>query len=109
MHQVKSDLICEIIRNSQTNLLEKKKFATKGGSEDYEQCVTDWVCKNARHYREHYCDVLAAYSCEELSKILKELTYSQKDLEEMLGENQIASDQKIKQNPVNPESDKKHG
>ena len=109
MHQVKSDLICEIIRTSQTHLLEKKKLNAKNGSGDSDQCITDWVCKNARYYREHYGEALEAYSCKELSEILKELTCSKKDLEEMLDGNQVLSSRKNEQNPVNPESDKKHG
>ena len=109
MQQVKSDLICEIIRASQTNLLEKKKLNAKNGPDDNDRCVTDWIFKNARYYREHFCAELESCTCKELSEILKELTHSKTDLEEMLAENQVLSGRKIKQNPANPEGDKNHG
>ncbi len=87
MHQVKSDLICEIIRTSQTNLLEKKKLNADDDSDEYERDVTDWIRNNARYYREHFCGVLESYSCIKLSEILKELAYTQKDLEQILNGN----------------------
>lgn len=105
MHQVKSDLICEIIRASQTNLLEKKSFDAEYGSDEYERNVMDWVRNNARIYREHFRETLAACSCSRLSEILKELTYTQKDLEEIFDGNQVLSDQKIERNSVTPEND----
>jgi len=108
MQQIKSDLICEIIRASQTNLLEKKKRAAENSSDD-DRCVTDWIFKNARHYRERFCEELESCTCKELSDILKELTHSKTDLEEMLAENQVLSGWKNRQNPLNPEGDKKHG
>ncbi len=109
MQQIKSDLICEIIRASQTNLLEKKKRAAENGSDDDDRCVTDWILKHARHYRERFCEELESCACKELSEILKELTHSKTDLEEMLAENQVLSGWKNRQNPLNPEGNKKHG
>ena len=52
MNQVKEDLICEIIRLSQTNLLDKK-CANKNG-EKKEQIVVEWIRKNAADYRTDY-------------------------------------------------------
>ena len=109
MQQVKSDLICEIIRASQTNLLEKKKLAAENSPDDDDRCVTDWIFKDAQRYRERFCEELESCTCKKLSDILKELTHSKTDLEEMLAENQILSGWKNKQNPLSPEGDKKHG
>jgi len=105
MHQLKSDLICEIIRNSQSNLLEKRKAAAEISSDEYEKDVTDWVCNNARNYREHFCCVLENYSFQKLSEILKELSCTNKDLEEIVNGNQVLSDRNFEQNSANPESD----
>jgi hypothetical protein len=109
MNQVKSDLICEIIRNSQSNLLEKKKLNYDIDSDDYEKNVTEWVRDNARYYREHFASVLDSFSCGKLGEILKEISDSQKDLEEILGNDEVSTNEKIEQKSVNPESDNKHG
>ena len=109
MNQVKSDLICEIIRNSQSNLLEKKKLNYDINSEDYEKNVTEWVRDNARYYREHFASVLDSFSCGKLGAILKEISDTQKDLEEILDSNELSTNKNIEQKSVNPESDKKNG
>jgi hypothetical protein len=109
MNQVKSDLICEIIRNSQSNLLEKIKLNYDINSEDYEKNVTEWVRDNARYYREHFASVLDSFSCGKLGELLKEISSSQKDLEEILDSKEVSTNQKFEQKSVNPESDKKHG
>jgi hypothetical protein len=109
MNQVKSDLICEIIRNSQSNLLEKKKLNYDVNSDDYEKNVTEWVRDNARYYREHFASVLDSFSCGKLGEILKEISDTQKDLEEILDNEELSTNKNIEQKSVNPESDKKHG
>jgi len=109
MNQVKSDLICEIIRNSQSNLLEKKKLNYDINSDDYEKNVTEWVRNNARYYREHFASVLDSFSCGKLGEILKEISGTQKDLEEILGSKEVSKNENIEQKSVNSESDKKHG
>ena len=84
MDQIKCDLICEIIRTSQTNFLEKKCL---GGDVDAEACemgVMKWVQDNACVYREHFRKILETFPHKKLSEILKELTHSRKDLGEML-------------------------
>ncbi|MGV7220142.1 MAG: hypothetical protein ACQ9MH_01305 [Nitrospinales bacterium] len=108
MNQVKSDLICEIIRNSQSNLLEKKKLNYDISSEDYEKNVTEWVRDNARYYREHFANVLESFSCVKLGEILKVISDTQKDLEEILDSNELSTNENIEQKSVNPESDKKN-
>ena len=109
MNQVKSDLICEIIRNSQSNLLEKKKLNYDINSDDYEKNVTEWVRDNARYYREHFASVLDSLSCGKLGEILKEISDTQKDLEEILDSNKVSTNKNIEQKSVNPESDNKNG
>ena len=109
MNQVKSDLICEIIRNSQSNLLEKKKLNYDIDSDDYEKNVTEWVRDNAKYYREHFASVLDSLSCVKLGEILKEISGSQKDLEEILSSDEVSTNENIEQKSVNPKSDKKHG
>ena len=49
MSQVKEDLICEIIRLSQTNLLDKK--CANQNRETQEQIAVEWIRKNAADYR----------------------------------------------------------
>jgi len=83
MTQIQSDLICEIIRKSQTRLLEKKGWAVDH-SEACEQSVLEWVKNNARGYRNHYKQQLEACSTGELSDILKSLNESDKDLDGIL-------------------------
>jgi hypothetical protein len=83
MTQIKSDLICEIIRKSQTRFLNKKGW-TAERSEACEQSVLEWVRNNACDYRNHYKQQLEAYSSGELSEILKNLNKSDKDLNDIL-------------------------
>jgi len=83
MTQIKSDLICEIIRKSQTHFLEKKGW-TANGSEECQECVLEWVKNNARGYRDYYKHQLESYSTGELSEILKSLNETDKDLRDIL-------------------------
>ena len=83
MTQIKSDLICEIIRKSQTRFLNKKGWTVER-SEACEQSVLEWVKNNACGYRNHYKEQLDAYSTGELSEILKCLNESDKDLKDIL-------------------------
>lgn len=85
MTQIKSDLICEIIRKSQTRFLERKGW-TADRSETCEQSVLEWVKNNARSYRDHYRQQLEACSCGELSDILKCVNESDKDLHDILNQ-----------------------
>ena len=85
MSHIKDDLICEIIRLSQTNLLEKKK-AEEGEGGD-EQCILDWITKNAAGYRMKFQTRLGSCSATELGGILCELTRSGKDLGQLLDGN----------------------
>ena len=101
MNQVKSDLICEIIRNSQSNLLDKKKLNYDIDSDDYEKNVTEWVRDNARYYREHFASVLDSFSCGKLGEILKETSDTKKDLEEILESTEVSNDKNIEQKSVN--------
>jgi len=83
MTQIKSDLICEIIRKSQTRFLNKKGW-TAERSEACEQSVLEWVKNNACGYRNHYKQQLEAYSTGELSELMKCLNETDKDLKEIL-------------------------
>lgn len=85
MTQINSDLICEIIRKSQTRFLNKKGW-TAERSEVCEQSVLEWVKNNACGYRNHYKQQLEAYSSGELSEILKNLNESDQDLNDILNE-----------------------
>ena len=82
MSRIKSDLICEIIRLSQTNLLEKK--CANMSCDTQEQVAVDWVRKNAADYRVDYQSRLEAYSATRLCEILKDLTGTGKDLNDIL-------------------------
>ena len=82
MNQIKDDLICEIIRVSQTNLLKKKRAQSSGKSG--EKVVLDWIRCNAASYREDFIVCLKPYPAAELGNILSELTQSEKDLSEIL-------------------------
>ena len=83
MSRIKDDLVCEIIRVSQTNLLGKKKADCneKSGND----VVIDWIRRNAANYRKDLKERLSSYSSEELGDMLSELTRSKKDLSEILG------------------------
>ena len=82
MSRIKDDLVCEIIRVSQTNLLGKKKAECSEESED--KVVMDWIRCNAASYREDFKQCLGSYSPAELGNMLSELTQSKKDLSEIL-------------------------
>jgi hypothetical protein len=85
MSQIKEDLICEIIRLSQTNLLDKK--CANMSCETQEQVAVDWVRKNAADYRVENHTRLDIFSASRLGEILKDITENGKDLNEILNEN----------------------
>ena len=82
MSQVKEDLICEIIRLSQTNLLDKK--CANKNKEAQEQIAVDWIRKNAADYRSDFQTRLDVFPASKLGEILKTLSNSGKDLSEIL-------------------------
>lgn len=82
MSRIKDDLVCEIIRVSQTNMLGKKRAGCNGESGD--DVVMDWIRCNAASYREGFKECLNLYSAAELGDMLSELTQSEKDLSEIL-------------------------
>lgn len=83
MSQIKDDLICEIIRISQTNLLSRKREKENGQCD--EQKVLEWIQQYAKFYREKFEVLLDESSARELAEILKKLTKTGTDLEEILG------------------------
>ncbi len=87
MSRIKQDLICEIIRLSQTNLLDKK--CAKMSCETQEQIVLDWIRKNAAGYRVEFHTRLNALSASRLGRILKDLTGTGKDLSDIFEENSV--------------------
>ena len=94
MSRIKEDLVCEIIRVSQTNLLDKKKAECSKESEN--NVVMDWIQSNAASYREGFKECLDSYSAADLGDMLSELTQSKKDLSEILGNyHQLNSKPKI--------------
>ena len=82
MSLIKADLICEIIRLSQTNLLDKK--CANMSFDTQEQVAVDWVRKNAADYRVDFQSRLEVYSATRLGEILKDLTGTGKDLNGIL-------------------------
>jgi len=82
MSRIKDDLICEIIRVSQQNLLGRKQSETgdSGGGDG----VINWIKNNAKNYRESFMVRLDAFSARELGDILSKLTGSGKDLNQVL-------------------------
>jgi hypothetical protein len=82
MSLIKADLICEIIRLSQTNLLDKK--CANMSCDTQEQVAVDWVRKNAADYRMDFQSRLEVYSATRLGEILKDLTGTGKDLNGIL-------------------------
>ena len=82
MSRIKADLICEIIRLSQTNLLDKKCANMSCDTQD--QVAVDWIRKNAADYRVDFQSKLEVYSATRLGEILKDLTDTGKDLNEIL-------------------------
>ena len=99
MNQIKQDLICEIIRISQINLLEKKRTEING--EFDEQMLLDWVKDNAAAYRETFKARLLAFSTTELGEILKRLTGSARDLSDILEDDAVTPDHRGA-SPMNP-------
>ena len=84
MSPIKENLISEIIRVSQRNLLGKNNDLGATHSDGHERGCVEWVQKNAAIYRKHFHNRLGGCSCQELGDILKELSESQKDLNEIL-------------------------
>jgi len=82
MSLIKADLICEIIRLSQTNLLDKK--CANMSCDTQEQVAVDWVRKHAADYRVNFQSKLEVYSATRLGEIFKDLTDTGKDLYEIL-------------------------
>ena len=82
MSRIKDDLVCEIIRVSQTNLLAKKKAECSEESGD--DIIMEWIRRNAASYREDYKECLDSYSPVELGDMLNTLTHSRRDLGEIL-------------------------
>ena len=74
-------MICEIIRLSQTNLLDKK--CANMSCDTQEQVAVDWVRKNAADYRMDFQSKLEVYSATRLGEILKDLTDTGKDLNDI--------------------------
>ena len=89
MNQIKEDLICEIIRLSQMILLDKK--CSKMSCEAQEQVAVDWIRKNAADYRVDFHSRLDMYSASKLGEILKNLTRTGKDLNDILEEIESSS------------------
>ena len=82
MSRIKDDLICEIIRVSQTNLLGREQSQSEASGE--EDGVVVWIKNNAANYRESFMVSLDAFSASELGDILSKLTGSGKDLNQIL-------------------------
>ena len=82
MSRIKADLICEIIRLSQTNLLDKK--CANMSCDTQEQVAVDWVRNNAADYRVDFQSRLEVYSATRLGEILRDLTDKGKDLNKIL-------------------------
>lgn len=83
MSPIKDDLISEIIRVSQTNLLSRAWGDACNGSAANDDVVA-WIKNNAANYRKCCTDRLASLSGQELGSILKQLTETRKDLSEVL-------------------------
>lgn len=82
MNQIKEDLICEIIRLSQTNLLDRK--CANKNCEEQEQIAADWIRQNAADYRTDFQSRLDVFPASKLGEILKTLSNSGKDLSGIL-------------------------
>jgi len=82
MSQIKEDLICEIIRLSQTNLRDKK--CADLNCEAQEQTAVDWIRQNAADYRTDFQSRLDIFPASKLGEILKTLSNSRKDLSVIL-------------------------
>ncbi|PIQ99655.1 MAG: hypothetical protein COV66_10910 [Nitrospinae bacterium CG11_big_fil_rev_8_21_14_0_20_45_15] len=82
MEQIKTDLISEVIRLSQTNFLNRERANFENGLAD--DAVLAWIQGNAKSYREGWTDKLESYPMAELGNLLKQLSSSDQDLEELL-------------------------
>ena len=82
MNQIKTDLISEVIRVSQTNFLNRERARFENGLAD--DAVVAWIQGNARSYREGWAEKLDSYPTAELGNLLKQLSSSDQDLEELL-------------------------
>ncbi len=85
MSQIKADLICEIIRISQRNLLGKKNSEQKSDL-DEEKAIVEWIRNNAAEYRKYFMDQLDSFSSTELGDLLRTLSESGKDLDQVIHE-----------------------
>ncbi len=92
MSRIKEDLICEIIRLSQTSLLDKK--CANMSCETQEQVAVDWIRKNAADYRVDFHSRLEALSASRLGEILKDITGTGRDLDDVLEEIESSSVQR---------------
>ncbi len=81
MSRIKEDLIGEIIRLSQMNLLGKK--CANMSHEAREQVAMDWIRKNAADYRVDFHSQLDTFSVSRLGEILKDITETGKDLNDI--------------------------
>lgn len=82
MNQIQTDLISEVIRVSQTNFLNRERAHFENGMAD--DAVLAWIQGNARGYREGWTEKLEGYPTAELGNLLKQLSSSNQDLEELL-------------------------
>ncbi len=73
MSPLKKDLICEIIRTSQTNLLEKKRTESDSDCEEDDAGILAWIQQHAAEYRSFFGDRLEELSPTELGSLLRKL------------------------------------
>lgn len=107
MSQIKDDLICEIIRLSQTNLLLKKGAVPDPGGED-DSGVVEWIRNNAAPYRQHFVLKLETLSSAELGDLLKQLRGSEKNLDEILSMGSLYNERgSVKNNNITSSAVKK--
>lgn len=85
MSQIKADLICEIIRISQRNLLGRKTSEQKSDL-DEEKAIVEWIRNNAAEYRKYFMAQLDGFSSTELGDLLRTLSESGKDLDQVIQE-----------------------
>ncbi|MEC7640789.1 MAG: hypothetical protein VYC17_01405 [Nitrospinota bacterium] len=84
MSPIKEDLINAIISASQANLLGMKKDLENSYSDAHDQEALNWIKNNAAAYRSHFGTRLEPLSPYELGEILKQLTYSTKNLSDII-------------------------
>ncbi len=82
MSQIKTDLISEVIRVSQTNFLNRKR--AHYGNDLGDDAIVAWIQENGRSYREGWTAKLENYPTTELSAMLRSLSSSTQHLEELL-------------------------